>query len=76
VTELFTGITVFIFHSAFRGLSPLSLTAGLALSRWFATGYDIAKLTNKQLEKITQWINNYPRKLIDYYTAQGFLQTH
>lgn len=33
-------------------------------------GYDIAKLTNKQLEEVTQWINNYPRKVIDFNTAQ------
>jgi IS30 family transposase len=39
------------------------------LRRFVPKGTDIGKLTVKQLQKIEDWVNNYPRKLFDYKSA-------
>ena len=36
------------------------------IRRFIAKGYDIAKFSRKRVNEIEQWINNYPRKILDY----------
>jgi IS30 family transposase len=38
------------------------------IRRFISKGMDIAKITKKRLEEITQWINNYPRRILEYMT--------
>lgn len=39
------------------------------LRRFIPKGTDIGKLTEKELQRIEDWINNYPRKIHGYKTA-------
>ncbi len=39
------------------------------LRRFVPKGTDISKLTDKELQRIEDWVNNYPRKLFGYKTA-------
>ncbi len=39
------------------------------LRRFVPKGTDIAILTTKELERIEDWVNNYPRKIFGYKTA-------
>ena len=48
--------------------------ANRMLRRFIAKGHDIAKLTHQRLKEITRWINNYPRKLLDFDTAQNLFE--
>ena len=39
------------------------------IRRFIPKGTDIAKLSDKDVEKIEKWMNNYPRKILGYKTA-------
>lgn len=39
------------------------------LRRFVPKGTDIGKLTVKDVQKIEDWVNNYPRKILEYKTA-------
>lgn len=39
------------------------------LRRFIPKGIDIGKMTNKELQRIEDWVNNYPRKIHGYKTA-------
>jgi len=39
------------------------------LRRFVPKGTDIGKLTQKELQRIEDWVNNYPRKIFEYKTA-------
>lgn len=39
------------------------------LRRFVPKGTDIGKLTTNELQRIEDWVNNYPRKIFDYKTA-------
>ena len=39
------------------------------LRRFIPKGTDIGKITATQLQKIEDWVNNYPRKIFGYKTA-------
>ena len=39
------------------------------LRRFIPKGTDIGKITAKQLRAIETWLNNYPRKILAYQTA-------
>lgn len=39
------------------------------LRRFIPKGTDISKLTEKELQRIEDWVNNYPRKIHGYKTA-------
>ncbi len=36
------------------------------IRRFIAKGHDIAEFTWKRIKEIAQWINNYPRRILDY----------
>ncbi len=36
------------------------------IRRFIAKGHDIAEFSRKRIKEIEQWINNYPRKILDY----------
>jgi len=38
------------------------------IRRFIAKGHDIAEFTRKRIKEIEQWINNYPRKILDYFS--------
>lgn len=40
------------------------------IRRFIPKGCDISKFTRKQIQKIEDWINNYPRKILDFETAE------
>ena len=43
------------------------------LRRFVPKGTDIGKLTAKELQRIEDWVNNYPRKIHDYKTANEMM---
>lgn len=43
------------------------------LRRFVPKGSDIGKLNIKQLQKIQDWVNNYPRKILGYKTANEMM---
>lgn len=38
------------------------------IRRWFPKGTDFSKVTKKRVAEIQDWMNNYPRKILDWYT--------
>ena len=42
------------------------------LRRFIPKGMDIGKLTAVELQRIEDWVNNYPRKLLGYLSANEF----
>ena len=40
------------------------------IRRFIPKGSAISKHTHKQIQKIEDWINNYPRKILDFNTAE------
>lgn len=44
------------------------------LRRWIPKKTDISKVTEAQLREYTDWINQYPRKILDYETAEEAFQ--
>ncbi|MDD4737601.1 MAG: hypothetical protein PHP44_15990 [Kiritimatiellae bacterium] len=45
------------------------------IRRFVAKGRDIAHFTKKTIEHFTNWINNYPRKILDYCTPTELYET-
>jgi IS30 family transposase len=44
--------------------------ANRIIRRFVPKGCDISKFTRKQIQKIEDWINNYPRKILNFETAE------
>lgn len=44
-------------------------TANKLIRRFDPKGFNIGKLTNKDVKRIETWINNYPRKIFGYKSA-------
>jgi transposase, IS30 family len=44
--------------------------ANRMVRRFIPKGSDISKFTRKQIQGIEDWINNYPRKILDFDTAE------
>ena len=44
--------------------------ANRIIRRFIPKGCDISKYTRKQIQAIEDWINNYPRKILDFETAE------
>lgn len=44
--------------------------ANRMIRRFIPKGSDISKLTRKQIRSIEAWINNYPRKILNFETAE------
>lgn len=40
------------------------------IRRFIPKGTDISQYTEKEIKRIESWINNYPRKLFNYATAE------
>ena len=40
------------------------------IRRFIPKGTDIAKISNKEVQRIEDWMNNYPRKILGYKTAK------
>jgi transposase, IS30 family len=40
------------------------------IRRFIAKGRDISTFTRKQVQQIEEWINNYPRKILQFQTAE------
>jgi len=49
--------------------------ANRMIRRFIAKGRDIARITRKRLQEIEQWINCYPRKLLDYMSPNELFIT-
>jgi IS30 family transposase len=43
------------------------------LRRFIPKGMDIGKLTARELQRIEDWVNNYPRKILRYKTANDMV---
>jgi IS30 family transposase len=43
------------------------------LRRFIPKGTDIGKLTDKELQRIEDWINNYPRRILGYKSANQMM---
>jgi IS30 family transposase len=44
------------------------------IRRFIPKGEQISKYTEKQIQKIQNWCNNYPRKLLNYFTPNELFQ--
>jgi len=44
--------------------------ANRIIRRFIPKGCDISKFTRKQIQMVEDWINNYPRKILDFETAE------
>lgn len=44
--------------------------ANRMIRRFIPKGCDISKFTRQQIQKVEDWINNYPRKILDFETAE------
>ncbi len=42
------------------------------IRRFIPKGTDFDDMTDDKVEKITAWLNNYPRGIFNYYTSQYF----
>lgn len=47
--------------------------ANKLIRRFVPKGADISKYTQKEINRIEQWMNNYPRRIFDYRTASQVL---
>lgn len=43
------------------------------IRRFIPKGTDIAEVSNKEVKRIENWMNNYPRKILDYKTAKNLV---
>mgnify|MGYP003394269826 CR=1 FL=1 len=46
------------------------------IRRFIPKGRDIADVSNKEIERIEHWMNNYPRKILGYKTAEQMKQEY
>jgi IS30 family transposase len=44
--------------------------ANRMIRRFIAKGKDIARFTQKAIQQIIQWINDYPRRILEYATQE------
>ncbi len=44
------------------------------IRRWFPKGTDFRKVTAKAIKKVEDWINNYPREILGFRTAEAVFQ--
>ena len=44
------------------------------IRRWFPKGTDFRKVTAKAIQKVEDWINNYPREILGFRTAEAVFQ--
>ena len=38
------------------------------IRRWFPKGTDFTKVTKKRVAEVQNWMNDYPRKILDWYS--------
>jgi len=43
------------------------------IRRFIPKGTDISKISDKEIKKIEKWMNNYPRKILGYRTANDLV---
>lgn len=43
--------------------------ANRLIRRWFPKGTDFSKVTAAQIAALQDWINNYPRKILNWSTS-------
>lgn len=43
------------------------------IRRWFPKGTDFSKVTKKRIAEIQAWMNNYPRKILGWYTPNEII---
>ena len=44
--------------------------ANRMIRRFIPKGSDISRLTRRQIQQVEDWMNNYPRKILDFETAE------
>lgn len=44
------------------------------IRRWFPKGTDFRKVTAKAIQKVEDWINNYPREILGFRTSEAVFQ--
>lgn len=43
------------------------------IRRWFPKGTDFGKVTKKRVAALQEWMNNYPRRILDWNTPNDFV---
>lgn len=46
------------------------------IRRWFPKGTDFTKIPNKEIKRVEEWMNNYPRGIFNYHTAREKFEKH
>lgn len=46
------------------------------IRRHYPKGFDFSKITQKQVNKVQDWINNYPRKIFNYASSSDLFEAY
>lgn len=50
--------------------------ANKLIRRFLPKGTDLKKVTKKEIKRIEDWMNNYPRGIFNYKTANDMVKLH
>ena len=67
--------TVFYAHPYASWERGSNENANRIIRRFIAKGRDIAKFTHKAIQQVVEWINHYPRRIIDFMTPHELFTT-
>ncbi len=75
LSELAEGLKVYFCHPYASYERGSSENQHKLIRRFIPKGTAIGKVSSNQIKRITQWINDYPRRILDYDTAHNvFMQ--
>ena len=66
--------TIYFAHSYSSWERGTNENQNRMIRRFIPKGMDIADVSNKEVERIEHWMNNYPRKILGYKTAEQVKQ--
>lgn len=62
--------TIYFAHSYSSWERGTNENQNRMIRRFIPKGTDIADVSNREIERIERWMNNYPRKILGYKTAE------
>ncbi len=69
-------ITIYFAHSYSSWERGTNENQNRMIRRFIPKGTDIADVSSKEIERIEYWMNNYPRKILGYKTAEQMRQKY
>ncbi len=68
--------TIYFAHSYSSWERGTNENQNRIIRRFIPKGMDIADVSNREIERIEHWMNNYPRKILGYKTAEQMRQKY